>query len=208
MADLKAKTTLLKAQYFLEQAKLAEAAPSILADVDRLPFAANLEAAIIYAHSSIDHLHNEFAPIHNSKGYRTWHDRKWQALCSSNPVVNYFANRRNFIVHQEPEKTTAHVFLEARGSIMMSSSVSMTVTRANGMIEKPNSDRPADVPNKQDLSAKDNTHERPTASSSRQSQQFFFADPDWRAKSAVAYVGNFIDACREFISAAEAKFQS
>jgi len=171
MKGLNARTTLLKSQYFLEQATIAEADPKILAAPDWLPFAANLEAAIIYARSSIDHLRSEFAPIYNSKGYRTWHEKRWEALCRFNPVCRYLADRRDFIVHQEPEKTHAHVFLEAVGISI-------------GVSPPP-----------------------PKASSPRPFQTFFFADPAWRAKPAVAYVGEFIDAIRQFISDAEAKFQ-
>jgi len=104
MKRLNARTTLLKSQYFLKQATIAEADPKILADLDWLPFAANLEAAIIYACSSIDHLRSEFAPKYNSKGYRTWHEKRWEAFCRS-PKCDYLSNRRNVMVHQEPEKT-------------------------------------------------------------------------------------------------------
>lgn len=205
MARINAKTALLKSQYFLEQATIAEADPNILTDPDRLPFAANLEAAIIYARSSIEHLRKEFAAKYKSKGYRTWHDKHWKALCKSNPVCDYFADRRNFIVHEEPEKTTAHVFLQAAGFAKASASVSMTVKRAtDGTIETSVSRQRKKQPIS---SARDSPPEPPKPSPSRPSQQFFFADPLWRAKPAVAYVGDFVDAIRKFISDAEIKFQ-
>jgi hypothetical protein len=207
MADLNSKMTLLKAQYFLEQARKAEADPAILAE--RLPFAANLEAAIIYARSSIDHLRNEFAQRYNSKGYRTWHATKWEALCRSDAVGDYFANRRNFIVHQEPEKTNARIFAEAKLSIKTAVSVEMTVIRADGTVEGPDSEALDKAPPKKEkaLSDRDTGPDRAQdTSSTKISQQFFFADPDWRAEPAVIYVQHFIDICRKFISDAEAKF--
>jgi hypothetical protein len=199
-----ARTALLKAQYFLDQAMIAEADPKILADPNRLPFAANLEAAIIYARSSIDYLHSEFAPMYKSKGYRKWHDQQWKKLCTSNPVCSYFAERRNFIVHEESEKTTAHVFLQGASFGKQSTSVSMTAKRADGTTEKPISGQPAKQPA---LSVPDNPPEPPKSSPSRASQQFFLAEPALRDKPAIAYVGDFIDAIRKFISDAEAKFQ-
>jgi hypothetical protein len=209
MKRLNARTTLLKSQYFLEQATIAEADPKILAEPDWLPFAANLEAAIIYARSSIDHLHREFAPMYNSKGYRTWHEKRWEALCRSNPVCDYLSNRRNVIVHQEPEKTHAHVFLEAVGiSIVGSMSASAAVTRANGTVERSNSEQPSELPEKQKASSPENNPPQPPKpSSSRPLQTFFFTDPAWRARPAVSYVGEFIDVIRKFISDAETKFQ-
>jgi hypothetical protein len=178
MARLNALTTLRKAQYFLEQASNAEFDPNILADPDWLPFAANLEAAIIYACSAVDHLSNELAAIYNSRGYRRWHDDNWDALCESSPICGRLDARRNSIVHQEPEKTHAHVFLEAVGiGIASSMSVMSTVIRANGTVEKANSEKPTEVPEKPKApSVYVTPPETPKASSPRRRQQFFFAD--------------------------------
>src|SRR5260370_3206874 len=114
-----------KARYFWAEAERAEADPAVLAN--RLPFAANLEAAIIYARSSLDHLHNEFAPQHNATGYRRWHDTKFATFKDSNPVFQYFAERRNFIVHQEPEQTNAMVSVEIEISPTISIPVDLQV---------------------------------------------------------------------------------
>jgi hypothetical protein len=204
VGTLNAKTTLLKSQYFLKQARIAQADPQILAD--RLPFAANLEAAIIYARSAVDHLRNELAPMHRSKGYGRWHDNHWKALCKLDPVCDYFVNRRNFIVHQEPEKTHAQISL---GPIQMSAqasvSVSVAVVRATGTTEP---DQPANVDAKQKASSVQNNSPEQPKPSSQASQQFFFADSAWRGEPAVTYVGEFIAAIQEFISDAEAKFNS
>jgi hypothetical protein len=189
---LNAHTTLQKARYFLAQARGAEADPTILSD--RLPFAANLEAAIIYARSSLDHLHSELAPKHHVRGYRTWHDNKFNALKTSSPAFDYFTERRNFIIHQEPENTNAQVSMQVEISATTSVSLELTVVRADGTVEKRKSPPPSSEPD-----------EKKNHSATR-SVAFFFADPDWRAKAAVAYVADFIDLCDSFVAEANSKF--
>jgi hypothetical protein len=83
-----------------------------------------------------------------------------------------------------------------------------TGARANGTVEKANSEKRTEVPEKPKASSVSVTPpEPPKASSPRRRQQFFFADAAWRAKSAVDHVSEFIDSVRKFISDAEAKFQ-
>jgi hypothetical protein len=192
MADLVAKIALRKARYFLKQAKDIEANPGILAE--RLPFTANLEAAIVYARSSLHHLKNELAPTHKNKGYKRWHEEKQKALEGSNLIFEYLVQRRNVIIHQEPLKTNAKVSIEMDMSISASMFAEVTITRADGTIERDNF-----VP----LAPRTEKKISPPGSSS---QAFFFSDHEWRAKPAVDYVHEFIDACENFISEAERKF--
>src|SRR5437667_11541823 len=98
MAEVTARTALNKARYFLSQAEIHQSDST----ADRLPFVANLESAIIYGRSVLDHLRTELAP--KDTAYRAWHDAKLNVL-KRNPVFDQFSNRRNFIVHQAPEKT-------------------------------------------------------------------------------------------------------
>jgi hypothetical protein len=200
---MNAKTALLKARYFLDQSKLAEADPKTLDDVNRLPFAANLEAAIIYARSAIDHLKKEFAPAHQSRGYRKWHNDKWKQL-DEDPVFKYFSGRRNFIVHQGPEKTSARVYLEANMKIALSASLSLAVIRADGTIEPPvaNPLPPSQI-NEPPASE---GHPPCGPKPSSRSQQFFFADANWNEKSAIEYVDEYVAICQQFVSEAESKF--
>ncbi len=193
MTEPLATVALLKARYFLAEAGRTEADPAVLAH--RLPFVANLEAAIIYARSSLDHLHAEFAPKHNATAYRRWHDAKFETLRDSDALFRYFAERRNFIVHQEPEQTNAQVSVGVEISVKMSMSVSLTVTRADGTIEQ---HEPASNPTPDGSSPKTTTST---------SQVFLFADKEWRAKSAVAYVDDFINICDGFISEAIKRFE-
>lgn len=193
MTEPLAIVALRKARYFLVEARRAETDPAVLAN--RLPFAANLEAAIIYARSSLDHLRNEFAPKHNAAGYRRWHDAKFKTLRNSHPVFEYFAERRNFIVHQEPEQTSAQVSVGVEISVKTRCQVNLTVIRADGTVEQ---HEPASNP------APDSPPPKTTTSTS---QVFLFADKEWRAKSAVAYVDDFINLCEGFISEAINQFK-
>jgi hypothetical protein len=195
--------TLEKARYFLSQAKLAEQSSSVL--TYRLPFSANLEAAIIYARASIEHLKAEFAPKYNSRGYRGWHDDAWNRFRASDKAFEYFYDRRNFILHQEPEATTAHVNLEARTSIRTSVSVSMVIKRANGTIETINDQGPSGQSSQSSAAARISKEDPPQPST--RSQHFLFADDDWRVKPAQAYVEDFIDSCLRFLTEAENKFR-
>jgi len=76
--ELIARITLEKARYFLAQAASNQDDDAVLHN--RLPFVANLEAAIIYARSSLDHLSNELKPLHNPSGYKHWHDTRIDTL--------------------------------------------------------------------------------------------------------------------------------
>ena len=194
--------TLEKARYFLSQAKVAEQGTSVL--TYRLPFSANLEAAIVYARASIEHLQSEFSPKYNNLGYRSWHDEAWKRFRNSDKVFQYFYDRRNFILHQEPEATTAHVNLVARALIRTSVSVSMVVTRANGTVETINPE-PSSKSNQFSETARKS--EDNSSQASIPSQHFLFAEGDWRAKPAHAYVEDFINSCQRFIAEAENKFR-
>jgi hypothetical protein len=187
---VKARDTIKKARYFLSRARQAEVEVSVLAE--RLPFEANLEAAIVYARASIEHVKAELAPIYNDRGYRTWHDTTWRRFRDSDQVFRYLYERRNFILHQEPETTTAQVNLEASFSINMSVSLSMTITRGDGSTETRVSS--AETPAKED------------GFGSTQSQHFLFQDRDWRTKPATVYVEEFIALCERFMVEAEGCF--
>jgi hypothetical protein len=197
MPELIARTALKKARYFLAQAVAAQNDDAILND--RLPFGANLEAAIIYARSSLDYLRNELKPVHNQVRYKRWHEDRLETLKKTNPVFKYFTDRRDFIIHQEPEKTNAQISIAARVSASSSVSLRMNVIRADGTIKEdkvvassapPPSKATADM-------------ERGAL---KTGHTFVFVDPDWRKNPAVEYVEDFIDVCGSFICEAENKF--
>lgn len=188
MTGSTARVALRKARYFLSQAQRAESDPSTLGD--RLPFAANLEAVIVYSRAAIDHLQAEFSSKFNGQGYRRWHDQTWRQ-CS--PLFQHFSERRNFILHQEPELTRAQVDVEITMEVVASVSVSMIVTRADGSVEH--------VPPENSMPKRS-----PTPPTSRRSQRYFFSDDDWKEKPALTYVEDFLGSCEKFVSAAEANF--
>ncbi|OAF09228.1 hypothetical protein [Bradyrhizobium neotropicale] len=189
MSESTARVALRKARYFLAQAQQAESDDKILND--HLPFAANLEAALVYARTSIEHLKAEYSSKFNERGYRHWHDRTWR---DSNPLFHYFYARRNFILHQEPEPTHAQVNVQANLGITASVSVSLTVTRTDGTVEYfPAASRPE-------------PKQPPVRASSTQSQRFFFSEHAWREKPALLYIEEFIECCESFVSAAERAF--
>jgi hypothetical protein len=194
VAESKAQVALRKARYFLLQARKEQDHPAVLND--RLPFTANMEAAIVYARASIEHLKSEFAAKYNDRGYRRWHDDTWRAYAAAGSAFGHFYERRNYILHQEPESTSAQVNVEIAMSVAASVEVSYTVIRADKKDEVliPDADRAA---------AK--TFASPT-SNSAQSQHFFFNEKDWRNKSAVDYIDDFISSCEKFVADAEKQF--
>jgi hypothetical protein len=200
MTELIARTALKKARYFLAQAASAQNDDAVLND--RLPFAANLEAAIIYARSSLDHLRNQLKPVHNQAGYKRWHQDRFDQIKNTDSVFEYFTDRRDFIVHQEPEKTNAQISIEAHLSGSSAVSVQMAVIRADGTVEKPESVAPSKTADDTESRAVADTKNRPSIAA----QTFFFEDSNWRGKPAVVYVQEFIDVCESFISEAESKF--
>ncbi|MDA9414089.1 hypothetical protein XH81_04320 [Bradyrhizobium sp. CCBAU 25360] len=155
-----------------------------------MPFSANLEAAIVYARAAVEHLRQELAPKFGS--YRTWHDTAWRQF-NGLPTFEYFYNRRNFILHQAPEETTANVDLKIDTSIEMTVTLTMNITRADGSTETRNSG-----------SAPPSATLQPSPSTQKQS--FFFADPDWASKPAVEFVSDFVDLCESFVAEAKREF--
>ncbi|WP_339030234.1 hypothetical protein WI604_03175 [Bradyrhizobium symbiodeficiens] len=183
-----AELTLTKARHFLCEARRLEADSSVLSD--RVPFSANLEAAIVYARAAIEHLHQEFAPKFSN--YRTWRDNAWRRF-NERPTFAYLYVRRNFILHQAPEETTANVGLEINTSIQMSVALTTTITRADGSTETRES---GSTPSRA----------APQPSPSTQKQTFFFVDPNWSDKPALEYVEDFISLCESFVADAKREF--
>jgi hypothetical protein len=191
MVEAVARTTLNKARYFLSQAEILQADSDMMAS--GLPFLANLESAIIYGRSVLDHLRNELAP--KDPTYRAWHDAKWRIL-ESNGLFKQFGDRRNLIVHQEPEKANVTVSATVEFEMNMSLSVDLTVVRADGTAEPQNnvSKNPGKPPESKQPSCSNTT------------RTFYFSDPDCRAKSAIEYVQEFLDLIEPVVLEAETRF--
>jgi hypothetical protein len=131
MAESVARTTLNKARYFLSQAEIHQSDSGTSAS--RLPFVANLEAAIICGRSVLDHLRKELAP--KNPTYRAWHDAKRKVL-ESNAVFRQFSHRRNFILHEGPEKTSVTFFAAVKFKGTSSMSVEATIIRADAWLSQ------------------------------------------------------------------------
>ena len=118
-----ARGAIEKARYFLAQAEYAERDPNISSA--RLPYLANLEAAIVSARSTLDHLKSEFA---SKPGYRQWHDGEWRQL-ETNSVFNLISERRTWIVHRAAEKVNLTITMHAEMGAYATVTVNATVIR-------------------------------------------------------------------------------
>jgi hypothetical protein len=192
MAESVARTTLNKARYFLSQAEIHQSDSDTSAS--RLPFVANLEAAIIYGHSVLCHLRKELAP--KNPTYRAWHDAKRKVL-KSNAVFRQFSDRRSFIVHEGPEKTSLTFFVAAKFKGTSSMSVEATSIRADGIVE------PQGILTKSPVTPPE--PEQPHRSETTP-HIFYFTDPTWREKPAIEYVREFLDLIGPVVDAAETQF--
>jgi hypothetical protein len=89
------RTVLEKARFFAVQAEAAEPAAHA---TDRVPFLANIEAAVIFGRSVAFHLQKEFS---NQNGFTAWYHGV-QAQLRANPQFQYLLETRNFILKQGP----------------------------------------------------------------------------------------------------------
>jgi hypothetical protein len=89
------RTVLEKARFFLVQAEAAEPAAHA---IDRVPFLANIEAAVIFGRSVTFHLQKEYS---NKNGFTAWYHGV-RAQFGANPQFRYLLETRNFILKQGP----------------------------------------------------------------------------------------------------------
>jgi len=190
MPDLHARTAIQKARHFLAKAKAVDPRNPDSA----FEFTAELEAAIVYARSSLDHLSRELTPKHRHSGYKQWHQQKWASLKQTKPIFNFLTDRRDYIIHEQSEQTVRHVSIESKVSVASTVSLSITIKRTDGRVEERRPSDPQSPPKEK------------VGGHSRTTFDFRFADPDWEAKPAVDYVQEFIELCSDFISDAESRF--
>lgn len=120
----KARATLRKASYFMDQANKA--------GLDaRENFVTNLEAAIVFGRSVIDHLRQEYETTHG-QAFKQWSAAQIQVM-NNDPVIVFFQGTigkgrsgglRNFIIHEGPVETRKNIVATISISIPMSVSVS------------------------------------------------------------------------------------
>jgi hypothetical protein len=201
-----ARGAIEKARYFLAQAEYAERDPNISSA--RLPYLANLEAAIVSARSTLDHLKSEFA---SKPGYRQWHDGEWRQL-ETNSVFNFISERRTWIVHRAAEKVNLTITMHAEMGAYATVTVNATVIRGKPwykrslkiLLEDWRANRlrrltvrqPARIP----------APTLPIRPNVEDGQIFYFEDAQWRSKPALAFVGEYIDMVEKVVIGAEQKF--
>lgn len=103
------RVVLEKARFFLAQAEAAE--PAAHASADRIPFLANIEAAVIYGRSVTFHLQKEFS---NQSEFAGWYAEVRERL-RANPRFRFLVETRNLILKEGPApiyrtvQVTAHL---------------------------------------------------------------------------------------------------
>jgi hypothetical protein len=89
------RAALEKARFFLAQAEAAEPAAHT---VRRLPFLANIEAAVVFGRSVTLYLQKEFS---NQSEFHGWYEQV-RARLRANPRFQYLLETRNLILHEGP----------------------------------------------------------------------------------------------------------
>jgi hypothetical protein len=90
------RAVLEKARYFLAQAEATE--PAAHNSGDEMPFAANIEAAVVFGRSVTFHLQKEFSDRNN---FANWYAQV-QARLRANAQFHYLVSARNFILKEGP----------------------------------------------------------------------------------------------------------
>lgn len=186
MSEAIARTALNKGRYFLDQAKTHEFTGG-------LPFRANLEAAIIYGRSVLDHLDYEYKNGQRAV-YEPWKNTQWNALMTT-PLFAWLQSERNIIVHLEPTKTSTVMFAEAALFVFSGMSVQLRIERADGTIEVDNGPQPIQQP--QPITA---------SPSQPRPNEMRFKQPGFEEKRAVEYVADFLDLVEPVVTDAEKRF--
>jgi hypothetical protein len=184
MAEIVARQTLLKPEYFLQQAKQAELDPGMSGN--RLPFLANLEVAIVYGRSVTWHIEEEF------KGHIGFDD--------------WFRNLQDATEKDTWEFSVSGVtllFTTALSKLSLRSALRSQITLLSQTGQRRQSFGAAVVP----LSSRPRLRVRLPASPLGQSaalpaepsQRFYFAETEWTEVSAIQLVGQYLAAMREII---------
>jgi hypothetical protein len=114
-----------------------------------------------------------------------------------------FKDRRDFIVHREPENVNATISVSAEVKLNATVTIGATVIRANGAVEQGvGSTAASDTSFTQKAPPSSDAQQR----SAKDDQTFYFLDSDWRAKPAVQYVRDFLNLIEGVVDEAENQF--
>lgn len=133
MSDTREK--LLESKYFFE--RMTETQP------DRYAFKYNLSAFLAAARSVTAIMQKEFDKV---SGFKDWYENI-QAKLQSDDTMKLLKDKRDVTIHQQPVRPHAHVSVSITEHIALSDSVSIVITRADGTVERLESEpTPSTVP--------------------------------------------------------------
>lgn len=118
------KEKLLEAKYFLERMTEKQS--------DRDAFKYNLSAFLAAARSVTLIMQKEFD---KAPGFKKWYSEK-QAKMQSDEVMKLLNDKRVMTIHQQPVRPHAHVNVGISEHVVISESISIVITHANGTIER------------------------------------------------------------------------
>ncbi|GAI65713.1 unnamed protein product [marine sediment metagenome] len=135
MSDTRDK--LLESKYFLERMTETQS--------NRDAFKYNLSAFLAATRSVT-------AIMQKVSGFKGWYE-EIQAKLQSDDTMKLLKNKRNITIHQQPVRPRAHVNVSITEHIVLSDSVSIVITRADGTVERreseptpsPGYDRPSNL---------------------------------------------------------------
>lgn len=122
---------LLEAKYFFECMKENQS--------DRDAFKYNLSAFLAAARSVTLIMEKEFDKV---PGFKEWYGEE-QAEMRSDKAMRLLNAKRVMTIHQQPVRPHAHVNIGISEHILLSDSVSVVVTHADGTIDRSESEPPA-----------------------------------------------------------------
>ena len=203
-----ASLCLAKARYFLSMARKEESRPD--ADSERLPFAANFDAAIVFGRSVTFLLQSQLA---NRTGFDQWYADVQENL-KNDPPCKFLVNQRNYILKQGSIKTPMTIAITVSVAAVGSLTVRPTVIRSLPWYRRSLRTIWEDLacPVRQYL------HERRQLRQSRAVQPaqatntsdathtYFFDDDAWKAEPALTLVERYLDRLGAVVEEAERMF--
>lgn len=128
---------LMESKYFLERMMETQS--------DRDAFKFNLSAFLAAARSVTAIMQREFDKV---TGFKDWY-KEIQAKLQSDDTVKLLKDKRDVTIHQQPVRLHAHVNVSITEHIAISDSVSVVITRADGTVERLESEpSPSHVPDR------------------------------------------------------------
>jgi hypothetical protein len=128
---------LLESKYFLERMTATQS--------NRDAFKYNLSAFLAAARSVTAIMQKEFDKV---SGFKDWYE-EIQAKLQSDDTTRLLKDKRDITIHQQPVRPHAHVNVSITERIVFSDSVSIVITRADGTVERRESEpTPSPMPTK------------------------------------------------------------